>query len=70
MIRKLFRSSSAEPTPLPTALPTMAAITMARDEGPMLRRWVDHYGRELGADNLVVIDDNTSDGSTDGLPAR
>ena len=33
----------------------------------MLRRWVDHYGRELGEQNLVVIDDNTVDGSTDGL---
>ena len=69
MIRKLFRSSSSDPTSTPsTGLPTIAAITMARDEGPMLRRWVDHYGRELGPDNLVVIDDNSSDGSTDDLP--
>jgi hypothetical protein len=29
---------------------------------------VDHYSRQLGADNLVVIDDNSTDGSTDGLP--
>jgi hypothetical protein len=47
----------------------MAAITMARDEGPMLRRWVEHYARELGGpDSLVVLDDNSSDGSTDDLP--
>lgn len=49
-------------------LPTVAAITMARDEGPMLRRWVDHYVAELGADNVLVVDDNSVDGSTDDLP--
>lgn len=49
-------------------LPSVAVITMARDEGTMLRRWVDHYAREVGADNLVVVDDNSSDGSTDDLP--
>lgn len=64
MIRRLSKTSS----PQRSSLPTIAAITMARDEGPMLRRWVEHYGRELGADNLVVIDDNSSDGSADGLP--
>ncbi len=50
------------------SLPTVAVITMARDEGSMLRRWVDHYSREVGAENLVVVDDNSSDGSTDNLP--
>ena len=49
-------------------LPHVAVITMARDEGTMLRRWVDHYSREVGVDNLVVVDDNSSDGSTDDLP--
>jgi len=44
------------------------ALTMARDEGRMLRRWVDHYGRQLGYDRLLVIDDNSTDGSTDDLP--
>ena len=34
----------------------------------MLPRWVAHYGRECGTDHLYVIDDNTSDGSTDDLP--
>jgi hypothetical protein len=49
-------------------LPSVVVITMARDEGTMLRRWVDHYAREVGVDNLVVVDDNSSDGSTDDLP--
>jgi hypothetical protein len=40
---------------------------MTRDEGPMLRRWVRHYGNAVGRDNLLVLDDNSSDGSTDGL---
>ena len=41
---------------------------MVRDEQVMLPRWLAHYGRECGVDNLFVIDDNTTDGSTDGLP--
>lgn len=48
--------------------PRVAAITMVRDEQVMLPRWVAHYGRECGVDNLFVIDDATADGSTDGLP--
>lgn len=51
----------------PGELPLVAAITMARDEGAMIRRWVDHYSRELGAENVYVIDDHSSDGSTDDL---
>jgi hypothetical protein len=62
VIRRFTRSSST------AQLPTMAAITMARDEGPMLRRWVEHYGGEFGEQNLVVIDDNSTDGSSDDLP--
>ncbi|MGZ5400906.1 MAG: glycosyltransferase family 2 protein [Nocardioides sp.] len=46
----------------------MAALTMVRDERVMLPRWIAHYGRECGLANLFVIDDNTTDGSTDGLP--
>jgi hypothetical protein len=51
-----------------SSLPHVAVITMARDEGTMLRRWVDHYSREVGAEHLLVVDDNSSDGSTDDLP--
>lgn len=48
--------------------PSVAAITMVRDEGPMLRRWVDYYGSQLGPSSLVVLDDGSTDGSTDDLP--
>lgn len=46
----------------------ICAITMVKDESVMLRRWLAYYGRELGHRNLVVLDDNTTDGSTDDLP--
>jgi hypothetical protein len=42
-------------------------ITMARDEGPALRRWVDYYGTQVGLDNVIVLDDNSVDGSTENL---
>jgi hypothetical protein len=48
-------------------LPSVAVLTMTRDEGPMLGRWVRHYGHAVGADNLLVLDDNSSDGSTSEL---
>ncbi|MEU6133990.1 glycosyltransferase family 2 protein [Nocardioides sp. NPDC047086] len=42
-------------------------LTIARDEGEMLARWVDHYGRAAGHENLIVFDDGSTDGSTDEL---
>jgi hypothetical protein len=47
--------------------PRVAVLTIARDEGEMLARWVDHYGRSAGHENLIVFDDGSTDGSTDGL---
>ena len=49
-------------------LPTIAVITMARDEGLLLSVWVEHYARHVGMNGLVVLDDNSSDGSTENLP--
>ncbi len=43
------------------------AITMVRDEATMLPRWLKYYGEQLGPDRLVVLDDDTRDGSTTGL---
>jgi hypothetical protein len=46
----------------------VAAITMVRDEAVMLPRWVEHYSRQCGGPGaLIVIDDNSTDGSTDDL---
>ncbi|MDF2968680.1 MAG: hypothetical protein K0Q93_2458 [Nocardioidaceae bacterium] len=47
--------------------PRVAAFTMVCDEADMLPRWLAYYGDQLGVENLVVLDDNSSDGSTDGL---
>jgi hypothetical protein len=50
-------------------LPQVAVVTVVRDEAVMLPRWVAHYTAQLGGpERLVVIDDNSADGSTDGLP--
>ena len=45
----------------------VGAITMVRNEGAMLHKWVDHYRGQFGADDLVVVDDNSDDGSTTDL---
>ena len=56
------------PATPPGGRPRVAAITMVRDEAVMLPRWVEHYSRQCGgAGALIVIDDNTTDGSTDDL---
>jgi hypothetical protein len=63
------RDDGFTPPPRPEGeLPSLAVITMARDEGSMIRRWVDWYAGQVGAEHLVVVDDNSSDGSTDDLP--
>jgi hypothetical protein len=43
-------------------------MTVVRDERVMLPLWTQHYGAQLGVENLYVIDDNSTDGSTDHLP--
>lgn len=56
------------PRSAPGRLPSLAALTMVRDESVMLPRWLQHYGTQCGVDALVVIDDGSTDGSTDDLP--
>jgi len=47
--------------------PDVVVMTVVRDEAHMLPRWVDYYGAQVGLENLIVLDDNSVDGSTHGL---
>lgn len=44
-----------------------AVMTMVRNEAAALPRWIRHYGGQVGHDALVVLDDQSDDGSTTGL---
>lgn len=48
--------------------PRVVIMTMVRDEASLLPIWLRHYGRQVGTDSLVVLDDNSTDGSTADLP--
>lgn len=70
---RLRRAPEDRPAPRSSAggaehLPSVLVMTMVRDEAVMLPRWIDHYARHVGPDNLLVLDDHTTDGSTDDLP--
>src|SRR5262245_57139984 len=64
------RRETAEDPPLPQLSdpPRVAVLTTVRDEAQMLPRWLDYYGRQVGSENLLVLDDNSVDGSTKDLP--
>lgn len=66
---RLGAAQRRKPADVPSSgLPTVAAITMTRDEGAMLGRWVRFYADALGGpQHLLVFDDNSADGSTDDL---
>ena len=42
----------------------IAAATMVFNERIFLPIWLDHYGAQLGYENLFIIDDGSTDGST------
>ncbi len=44
-------------------------ITMVYNEKAFLPIWASYYGRHFGTENLFVIDDASTDGSTEGLGA-
>jgi hypothetical protein len=45
-----------------------AVFTLVRDEHLMLPLWLSYYGRHFAPEDMYVLDHETSDGSTDGLP--
>lgn len=59
--------AAARPTPSASG-PRVVVITVVRDEAELLPLWIAHYGREFGHESLLVIDDNSEDGSTNDLP--
>lgn len=48
----------------------VAVLTMVRDEAAWLPGWLRHYGAQVGHEHLLVLDDSSSDGSTDSLPCE
>lgn len=48
----------------------IAAITMVRNDDFFLRKWVEYYGRELGAGNLYVYMDGLDQPVADDIAGR
>jgi hypothetical protein len=47
----------------------VAVMTMVRNEGAMIPRWLAYYGEQVGSRNLFVLDDMSTDGSLDEAAA-
>jgi hypothetical protein len=47
-----------------------AAFTVVHDEPERLPLWLEYYGRYFAADDLYVLDHDSTDGSTEGLEGR
>lgn len=47
-----------------------AAITMVYNEAVFLPLWLDYYGKNLGYENLYIIDHGSDDGSTTRIPGN
>jgi hypothetical protein len=48
----------------------VAAFTMVYNEPLWARVWARHYSRQVGAENCLVLDHGSDDGSTEGLGVR
>ena len=46
----------------------VAALTMAYNEPVWAPAWARHYAAQLGAENCLLLDHGSDDGSTDALP--
>ena len=46
---------------------SVAVVTMAYNEKEYLPIWIEYYSKQVGANNLFIIDHGTEDGSTDNL---
>lgn len=42
----------------------VAVVTQVFNESLFLPIWISHYGRQFGKENLFIVDDSSSDGST------
>src|SRR5580698_4543584 len=45
----------------------VCAITNVYNEQFNLPIWLRHYGKQVGIENCIVVDDGTDDGSTDDI---
>ena len=50
--------------------PAIAAVTMARDEDFFLPIWAGYFGRQLGPENLFVVDHASDARLMEGLRER
>ena len=48
----------------------VAALSMMFNEPVWARVWARHYARQVGAENCLILDHGTDDGSLDGLGVR
>ncbi len=48
----------------------VAAVTMAYNEPVWAPAWARHYAAQVGAENCLMLDHGSDDGSTDGLPVQ
>jgi hypothetical protein len=61
---------TAAPTRERDGMRPRAAFTIVQNEGVMLPLWLDYYGRHFAADDLYVLDHDSTDASTAGLDGR
>jgi hypothetical protein len=64
-LRRLRRERRAA-RPAPRVRPRRAVITMVHDEPVFLPLWLRYYARWFAPEDIFVLDNETTDGSTDG----